>query len=138
MRSTLLYVVSVAGPALLLVIAVDVLRSRHVRVLETIAWIVTAGALLVALVYPSLLVDVGALIGITVPVAVAGFIGIAGLFVGYMLQRDRVAALESRVRRLEGEASADVVAGTATDQPAETRSAQGKVSLRGGDGAHAS
>ncbi len=135
-RSTLLYVVSVAGPALLLAIAVDVVKSRRVRTLETLAWLAMSGALLIALVYPSLLAKVGVHIGIDVPVGVMGFVGITGLFVGYERQRDRVAALESKVRELEGAAVADVGGETATDRPVDSRPDQGKVPRRRGDSAH--
>lgn len=100
-RSTVIYVVSVAGPALLVAMAIDAVKSRRVRALETLAWLTAAGALLVALVYPSLLEKVGSRVGFTVPVAVMGFIGIAGLFASYILQRDRTAALESKAHESE-------------------------------------
>ena len=136
-RSTLLYVVSVAGPAMLLAIAVDAVRSRRVRTLETLAWFVTTGALLVALVYPSLLSTVGVRIGITVPVGLVGFVGIGGLFVGYVRQRERVAELESRVRELEGANSVDVDAAEDTDQPVASPTDQERVVRRRGDSTHA-
>lgn len=135
-RSTLLYVVSVAGPALLLAIAVDAVTSRRVRALETLAWLAMAGALLIALVYPSLVTTVGVRIGITVPVDLVGFVGIGGLFVGYVRQRDRVAALESKVRELESAAAGDVGAATVTDQPVDSPTDQGRVALHSGDSEH--
>ena len=136
-RSTLLYVVSVAGPAMLLAIAVDAVRSRRVRTLETLAWFVAAGALLVALVYPSLLSTVGARIGLTVPVGLVGFVGIGGLFVGYVRQRDCVAELETKVRQLKAANSVDVDAATDTGQPLDSPTDQGRVVRRHGDNAHA-
>lgn len=136
-RSTLLYVVSVAGPALLLAIAVDAVKSRRVRALETLAWLTMAGALLIALVYPSLLSTVGVRIGITAPVGLVGFVGIGGLFVGYVRQRDRLAALDSKLRELEGVSSSDVSAATVTDQPVESRADQRKVARRRGDSGRA-
>ncbi|NTV38368.1 MAG: DUF2304 domain-containing protein [Demequinaceae bacterium] len=113
-RSTLLYVVSVAGPALLIAIAVDALRLSRVRALDTLAWLAMAGAFLIALVYPSLLSTVGERVGFSVPIGLVGFVGIVGLFVGYVRQRDRVTELESRVRELREAASADADADART------------------------
>lgn len=134
-RSTLLYVVSVAGPALLLAIAADAVRSRRVRALETLAWLAMAGAFLVALVYPSLLEKVGVRIGITVPVSVMGFVGIGALFVGYMRQRERVAVLESRVRELEGASPRDSDGATAKVEPIESPLDRGPATPSRGDSA---
>ncbi len=135
--SSLPFVVSIVSPALLIAIAFDALRARRVRPVDAALWVVMAMALVVVMVYPALIDILQARFGISIPVGVVSFVGIAAAFVGYARQSARVRKLEETLRELQsarddGDGSRAVLETMPTARVDQERSARSDGSTEGG------
>lgn len=94
------YIFGIVSALLVLVVAIELLRRRHLRERHAIWWIVAGILALIAGIFPESLFWAADLVGIEVPINLVFFVSIAILFLACLQHSSELTRLESKTRTL--------------------------------------
>lgn len=98
--STATYILGIVSALAVLIVAVELLRRRHLRERHAMWWLVAGLFALIAAIFPGTVEWVSGLVGVEVPVNLVFFLSIAVLFLVDLQHSSELTELESKTRTL--------------------------------------
>lgn len=98
--SVVSYVFGIVSALLVLIVVIELLRRGRLRERHAVWWLLAGALALIAGVFPSVLEQAAALLGIAVPINLTFFVSIAILFLVSLQQSAELTKLEAKTRTL--------------------------------------
>ena len=94
------YAFGIVSAVLVLVMVIELLRRGRLRERHAVWWLLAGVLALIAGIFPALLEEAAALLGIAVPINLTFFVSIAILFLVSLQQSSELTKLEAKTRTL--------------------------------------